>query len=116
MTRAHGEPRKLLQLAAQIRRSIESTLVGECTDEVLQNISVEGVEPAAGNRMNVTLMVHAPGDALEKTEVMQRLEAWRPLLVRRVAEDVHRRAVPDLTFWFVREPKDGGDPAGGAVP
>ncbi len=101
-----GDQRKLLQLAAQIRRSLESTLVGECTDEVLQNTSVETVEPAPGNRMNVTLMVHPPGSALPKEAVMARLENWRGLLVRRVAEDTSRRALPELTFWFVRPPAE----------
>ena len=99
-----GESRKLLQLAAQIRRSLETTLVGECPDEVLQNISVESVEPAPGNRMLVTLMVHPPGDALPKDEVLRRLDAARALLVHRVVEDVHRRAIPELSFWLVRAP------------
>jgi ribosome-binding factor A len=99
-----ADARKLAQLAAQIRRSIESTLVGECSDEVLQNVSVESVEPAAGNRMNVTLMVHEPGASLAKDEVMQRLEQSRGLLIQRVAEDVNRRAVPELSFWLVKAP------------
>ncbi|MFO1053518.1 MAG: hypothetical protein U1F36_14995 [Planctomycetota bacterium] len=102
--RRHGDPRKQLQLAAQIRRSLESTLIGECTDEVLQNISVESVEPADGNRFRVTMMVHPPGAALPKEEVMRLLEDSRPLLVHRVAEDIHRRAVPELVFWLVRAP------------
>lgn len=99
-----GDQRKQLQLAAQIRRSLESTLVGECTDEVLQNISVESVEPAPGHRMIVMLMVHAPGTERSREEVMGLVEASRPLLVRRVAEDVNRRSLPELTFWLVREP------------
>ena len=95
------QTRKLAQLASQIGRSIEATLVGECRDEVLQNLSVESVEPAAGNRMVVTLAIHPPGDALPREEVLARVEAHRPLLVEHVLRDVSRRSVPQLTFWVV---------------
>ena len=93
-----------MQLAAQIGRSIESTLVGECPDEVLQNIRVERVEPAAGNRMIVTLSVQLPGAALPKEQVLARLEAWRGRILDRLAQDVQRRGLPELSFWVVRDP------------
>ena len=98
--------RKELQLAAQVGRSIEMTLVGECEDEVLQNLSVDSVKPVAGNRMLVMLIVHPPGTDLGREEVLARLEAARPLLIQRVAEDISRRSVPELAFWLVREGTD----------
>src|SRR5690606_29493193 len=101
-TDAHRD-RKQRQLAAQIARSIETTLLGESRDEVLQNMSVASVEPAPGNRMIVTLTVHPPGTALSREEVLARLEAHRRLLVERVAQDISRRIVPELSFWVVRE-------------
>lgn len=99
-----GHRRKELQLAAQIARSIESTLVGECEDEVLQNLSVDAVENAPGHRMIVRLFVHPPGSRLPREEVLARLEAARPLLVARAAQDVTRRGLPELSFWLVRAP------------
>jgi ribosome-binding factor A len=98
---SRGGSRKDLQLAAQIARSIESTLLGECEDEVLQNLSVEA---APGRRLLVRLLVHAPGSALPREEVLARLEAARPLIVQRAAEDVTRRGLPELSFWLVRAP------------
>lgn len=103
---AGGGDRKVLQLAAQIARSVETTLVGECRDEVLSNTSVEKVEPAPGNRMNVTLRVHAPGAALPKHDVLARLERYRGLIRDRLVQDVNRRSIPELTFWLVRDPAD----------
>ncbi len=111
--------RKRAQLAAQIGRSIEATLVGECEDEVLQNISVESVKPASGNRMLVTLIVHPPGTELGREDVLARLEAQRNLIVDRIAQDVTRRALPELSFWVVRDPgatnDDDDGPQGDAV-
>jgi ribosome-binding factor A len=106
-----GGGRKALQLAAQIGRSIESTLVGECRDQVLQNTSVEKVEPASGNRLLVTLRVHPPGSALDKVEVLARLEAQRGLILDRLFRDVNRRSLPELSFWLIRDPETAAGPA-----
>lgn len=103
--------RKELQLAAQIARSVESTLLGECEDEVLQNLSVDAVEPAPGNRMLVRLLVHAPGNRLSRDEVLARLDGVRPLLTARAQADASRRALPELTFWLVRAPDDDAVPS-----
>lgn len=95
--------RKLAQLCAQIRRTIEMTLLGDFDDEVLQNMSVESVEPAAGNRVTVLFTVHPPGSEMEKAEVLAHLEAARPRIVEEVVHAVSRRSVPELSFWVVRE-------------
>ena len=108
-----GHRRKEQQLAAQIARSIESTLVGECEDEVLQNLSVDAVEAAPGHRMIVRLSVHPPGSGLPREEVLARLEASRPLLVARAAQDVTRRGLPELSFWLVRAPGEVDAPGHG---
>ncbi len=105
----HDE-RKQMQLAAQIGRSIEMTLVGECEDEVLQNLSVQSVEPATGNRMLVTLEVHPPGSERPREEVLALLESARPLIVRRATEDVSRRSLPELSFWVVLAAEGDGEP------
>jgi ribosome-binding factor A len=95
--------RKLRQLCTQIGRAIDLTLQGDCDDEVLQNTSVHSVEPAAGNRILVTLVVHAPGSDLPKAEVMDRLERHRHVLMREIERAVSRRSVPEITFWLIKE-------------
>lgn len=103
--------RKMQQLAAQIGRSIEMTLLGECRDEVLQNTAVEKVEPAAGSRMIVTLRVGPPGSRMPKEEVLARIERHRGLIADRIAQDVSRRSVPELSFWVVRDEGTPGEDA-----
>ena len=108
MAKRGGSDAKIRRLCAQVRRTIDLTLAGDCDDEVLQNMSVESVEPAPGNRLAVTLTVRAPGDALEKAEVLARLEAARPLLVSEIARSVERRSLPELSFWVVRAGDERG--------
>ncbi|MBK8975707.1 MAG: hypothetical protein IPM29_07260 [Planctomycetes bacterium] len=97
--------RKLAQLAAQIGRSIEQTLAAESQDELLQSMTVEGVQPtASGSRMVVTLMVHGATQETPKAEVLARLESFRSTIVRHIAEDVTRRALPELSFWLILDP------------
>jgi len=93
---------KIGRLCAQIRRTIDLTLAGDCEDEVLQNMTVQSVEPAPGNRVAVVFEVHPPGSELDKAEVLERLEAARPLLVSEIARSVERRSIPELTFWVVK--------------
>jgi ribosome-binding factor A len=99
-----GTSRKDRQLAAQIRRALELTLAGDFEDEVLQNLSVESVEPAPGGRLAVTLTVHPPGNALPRDEVLARLEAARGHLLDEVARATSRRRLPELSFWVVAAP------------
>ena len=98
------DERKLRQLCSQIGRAIDLTLVGDCEDEVLQNMSVESVEPASGNRLNVTLQVRPPGSEMDKNEVMTRLEQHRPLLIQEILRAVTRRNIPEISFWIVKAP------------
>lgn len=97
-----GKDAKTGRLCAQIRRTIDLTLAGDCRDEVLQNMTVRSVEPAPGNRVEVVLEVHSPGSELDKSEVLARLEAARPLIVSEIARSVERRSIPELSFWVVR--------------
>jgi ribosome-binding factor A len=102
---------KQRQLCTQVARSVGLTLVSECDDEVLQNMTVAAVEPAAGNRLAVTLEVHPPGSELSRDEVLERLELHRARIVEEVARAVHRRNVPELTFWVVKAGEPSDEPA-----
>lgn len=98
--------RKMAQLCSQIRRTLDMTLMGDFEDEVLQNMTVESVEPAAGNRLTVVFAVHPPGSELAKDDVLARLEAARPVLLEEVARAVSRRSIPEMSFWVVKAGDD----------
>jgi len=91
-----------LQLCAQVGRAIDLALVGECEDEVLQNLSVRSVEPAPGNRLLVTLDVHPPGAEMSREAVLARVEAARGVLVQEAVYATSRRSLPELSFWVVK--------------
>lgn len=100
----------MAQLCAQIRRVLDMTLVGDCEDEVLQNMCVHSVDPAAGNRVQVVFTVFEPGASLQKADVLARLEAARPLFVEEIARSVERRSIPELTFWVIKEGEESPVP------
>lgn len=94
---------KAQQLCAQVRRSLELTLMGECSDELLQTMTVEKVEPAPDDKhLRATLSVMDPDEGLDKTKVMARLEAARPILMAEVARAISRRKVPEIHFEVIR--------------
>lgn len=96
--------RKSAKLCAQIRRTLQLTLLGEFDDEVLQNLTVETVEPAPDDRrLRVLLVVpERTAEHLDRTEVEQRLEAARPVLIGAVADAINRRRCPQLVFALER--------------
>ncbi len=94
---------KALQLCAQVRRSLELTLMGECSDELLQNMIVAEVEPAPDDKhLRATFEVMDPEESLDKVEVMARLEAARPLMMAGVARAISRRKIPEIHFEVIR--------------
>jgi ribosome-binding factor A len=93
--------RNTLQLCAQVARTLGEALAG-CADEVLRDLHIVGVVPAAGGgRLLVTLarsvsaMPH-PDDLIE-----QRLARAHGLLRSEVAAAVNRRRTPELIFRVV---------------
>ena len=98
-----ANPRKTMQLCAQVRRALDLALMGEVHDEVLQDLSVDSVEPTADDAR--LLVVFGAGEfagAHEKGEVMARLDGMRSLLVEAVAEAISRRKVPEMAFEVVK--------------
>ena len=110
---SHSAPRarqhKLLQLCAAIRRSLEMTLAGEFDDPLLQDLTVEAVEPADDSRLRVLIGVHGAGLQAGRQEVAMRLEAAKGHLLQEVSQAIpHRRKVPELVFELVPAPAPGG--------
>ena len=88
--------RNTLQLCRQVARTLGEALAG-CADEVLQNLHVVGVVPAAGGgRLLVTLATSRPDDRTER-----HLARAYGLLRSEVAAAINRRRTPELVFRVV---------------
>lgn len=88
--------RKTLQLAAQIRQTLELTLA-DVGEPVLAEVMVDSVEPAGGAGHYVVVVT---GSA-DPDEVLAALGRAAPRLREEVADDVHRRRAPNLVFRYV---------------
>ena len=78
--------------------------MGDILDEVLQDLTVEKVEPAPDeSRLLVIFTVRGVAAGMDKADVMLRLEGVRPLLMNEVAQAIRRRKVPELAFEMIRE-------------
>lgn len=94
--------RKTKQLCAQVRRILSQFLSLECSDEILQNLYVESVEPAPdATCLLVTLNVPQDLD-VERVDVLARLAQVKPTLRSEIGRTVKRRKTPDLNFVLIR--------------
>lgn len=87
---------KARRLCRQVSEALQTGLSGECSDELLQQVWVDSVEPAAeSSRLVVTVSVP---DDVNPVEALARLEGARGLLRAMIASAIHRKKVPDLSF------------------
>lgn len=87
---------KARRLCRQVSEALQTGLAGECSDELLQQVWVDSVAPAAeSSRLVVTVSVP---DDVNPAEALARLEGARGLLRSVVASAIHRKKVPDLSF------------------
>ena len=100
---SRSAPRKTAQLCAQVRRALELALMGETTDEILQNLMVDEVLPAPDDRrLSVRLIVPTTEAEAGREAIQARLEAARPMLIHEVAHAITRRKCPEIHFELVR--------------
>ncbi len=93
--------RKQLQLCRQVGRTLSEVLAG-CGDEVLQELEVAGVTPAAGaGRMLVTLRPSASATPRNRAVIDARLARAHGMLRGEVATAVNRRKAPELLFQVI---------------
>lgn len=94
--------RKTKQLCAQVRRVVSQFLSLECSDEILQSLYVESVEPAPdATCMLVTLNVPQELE-VERAEVLALLDQVKPTLRSEIGRTINRRKTPDLNFVLIR--------------
>jgi len=96
-TRSNPVDRKTVQLAGQVRRTLDLVLAGESHDPVLLDLRIVSVEPAPDS---TCFRIVVTGDVEEAPalEALGRAASW---LRGEVAAAVNRRKAPLLTFRFL---------------
>jgi hypothetical protein len=93
--------RKTLQLCRQVQRALMLALAGECADDLLREVSVDGVQPVDGAG-HLLVRVHVPAD-LSVLDVLLRLNERAGKLRAVVAGSICRKRVPMLSFAAAAE-------------
>lgn len=98
--RRRGFDRKQAQLCRQIERAVQHALSWECTDEALQQLVVEGVEPVDDGARLLAVKLRLPASCSEEEllHVRDQLPAIAGFLRGQVAEAINRRKVPELAL------------------
>jgi len=88
---------RAVQLAGQVRRTLELVMAGESHEPALLDLKVLAVEPAPDSTHFVVVVT---GDVAESDALsaLGRAASW---LRTEVAAAVHRRKAPLLTFRFI---------------
>jgi len=95
--------RKTLQLCGQIADTLNYVLSGELDDDVLRNLYVESVRPAPdASRLLVSVAPLDAADANRADQILQKLLIHTPRIRSEVAQSIHRRKTPELSFVVVR--------------
>jgi len=97
--RAHGA-RKTMQLCKQVQRVVSSVLA-ECADAHVSQLSLLGVEPAAGTIVLRVAVVAFNADGETLAAARDALDRLRPYLRMEVAAAISRKRVPELVFSVV---------------
>jgi hypothetical protein len=102
-----GADHKTLQLCRQVERALSLALAGECDDDVLRELYVDGVKPmGSASQLMVRLRVPA---AISVIDAIARADARATQLRHIVAQAICRKRVPTLTFICLpAEPAEGG--------
>lgn len=95
--RPNPDRRKAVQLAGQVRRTLEMVMAGESRAEVLVDLLILAVEPAPDSSHFVVVVTGDVAEA-EAVAALGRAASW---LRSEVAAAIHRRRAPLLTFRFL---------------
>ena len=98
--RERGDDHKTQMLCSQVAEAIRFLLAWECEDPVLQDLEVNEVEPAPNASRLRVVVVATEG---EQRRVRAALERIAGRARSAVAEAIHRKKVPEITFEVVLE-------------
>jgi hypothetical protein len=97
---------KTAQLCRQVERAISLALAGECGDDLLRELQLDGVEPM-GSASQLLVRLRVPA-ALALADVLPRIEAQAATLRCLVTRAICRKRVPTLTFICLSVAEGGG--------
>jgi hypothetical protein len=97
---------KTLQLCRQVERALSLALAGECDDDVVRELLVDGVEPA-GSASQLLVRLRVPA-TIATTDAFARVEAHSTTLRCLVAQSICRKRVPTLMFICLPEARSEG--------
>jgi ribosome-binding factor A len=95
--RPNPDRRKTVQLAGQVRRTLELVMAGVSREPVLLDLIVRSVEPAPDSTHFVVIVTGEVPES-EALEALGRAASW---LRSEVAASIHRRKAPLLTYRFL---------------
>jgi ribosome-binding factor A len=100
--RAEKKPiRKVLQLCSEVAKTVGYALAWDARDDLLSNLIVEAVVPAPDSTRLLVTVGFQGSAAVRPEQILERLRAATGKLRAAVAESIHRRRVPELTFHVV---------------
>lgn len=95
-------PRKNLQLCKEAARIVALVLTGETQQPLLRDLLVLSVEPEGdGSCVCVTVGQYATDSLADETEVLAALSRVQGLLRSALAQALHRKYTPTLSFRYV---------------
>jgi ribosome-binding factor A len=93
------DDRKSRQLCKQVYRTLCFLLAGQFADPILQDLSVQSVEPAPdASRLLVTLRLTTLRDRISPEQALASLHRVRSVLRCEVAAAIRRRKAPELVY------------------
>jgi ribosome-binding factor A len=93
--------RKTRQLCKQVERIVSLLFAGEVSDSHLSQLSVATVEPMAGASRLMVVVVSGTRDPQKLLEIRERLERARGFIRSEVAQEIHRKKAPELSFMVL---------------
>jgi ribosome-binding factor A len=95
-------PRKHLQLCKEAARIVSLVLTGEAQQPLVRDLVVLSVEPDGdGQCIRVTVGQYAADTPVSETEVLAALNRIQGLLRSALAQALHRKYTPTLSFCYV---------------
>lgn len=98
------EERKILQLCKQVERRLSLVLAGEINDEILDGLLITEVSaPFGPSILKVEIALPRDKQDLDKTLVIERLQSISGWLRSEIAQEIHRKRTPKLTFSIAED-------------
>jgi len=95
--------RKTLQLCAQIAETLNYAFAAVCNNDIVRELGVVSVQPAPDESRLLVTVSPSLNDACDPLEILEQLSAVHGKLRAEIANSIHRKKVPELTFRVLTE-------------